>query len=50
MMSEIQKFVPANIPAVAALFMRTFRTGREPASDSLKAYFEELYFRNPWND
>jgi len=50
MMSEIQKFVPADIPAVAALFMRTFRSGRQPVPDSLKAYLEELYFRNVWND
>jgi hypothetical protein len=50
MMSEIQKFVPSNIPAVAALFMRTFRAEREPVPESLKAYLEELYFRNPWND
>jgi hypothetical protein len=50
MMSEIQKFLPADIPAVADLFMRIFRSRGEAAPESLKIYFKELYFNSPWND
>ncbi len=49
-MNEISPFEIADIPGVADLFMRVFRSSREPAPESLKAYIGELYFDNPWND
>jgi len=49
-MSEIQPLTPADIPAVAQLFMRVFRKSSLPAAESLKSYLTDLYLNNPWAD
>ena len=48
-MDTIRPLVEADIPAVAALFMKVFRRGGSvPAA--LKEYLGDLYLRNPWAD
>lgn len=47
-MSEVRPARPADGPAVADLFARTFRPGRGPASDDLRATFDAMFFTGPW--
>jgi hypothetical protein len=49
-MSEIRSCTRDDIPAVAALFQRTFRDARTPAPASLQFYLRELYLDHPWHD
>jgi len=46
----IRKFKPDDIPLVAALWLRTWRDTDRNAPDSLLAYFNRIYFENPWLD
>src|SRR5437868_227657 len=49
-MTEIRPSTPQDMPAVAALFQRTFRDPRRPAPASLQSYLRELFFEHPWFD
>ena len=48
--AQIRPCAPTDVPAVAALFQRTFRNPRVAAPASLQAYLRELYFEHPWRD
>ena len=48
--SRIRALEPADIPAIADQFQRTFRNSRQPAPDSLKAYLAELFLHHHWRD
>ena len=49
-MGGVREFRREDIPEVAQLWMKVFRRRREPASESLSAYFREIFFENPWHD
>ena len=49
-MSEIRNFACEDVPAVAALFQRTFRPSEGTPPASLQAYFADAYLKHPWYD
>jgi hypothetical protein len=48
--SEIRNCSPEDIPAVAALFQRTFRNAGRPAPAALEAYLAEVHLDHPLYD
>ncbi len=48
--SEIRNCARDDIPAVAALFQKTFRQAGRKAPASLESYFAEAYLDHPWYD
>jgi hypothetical protein len=44
----IRALTPNDLEEVARLFQKVFRHNTTPASESLKKYFQELYFGHPW--
>lgn len=46
----IRELRAEDIPQVAALHGRVFGTGSSRTLQQLTAYFEEIFFRNPWRD
>ena len=49
-MAKIRPFRPDDIPAVVALRRKSFSRSERPAAAALGAYFEHVFFRNPWRD
>src|SRR5213593_3948352 len=49
-MGTIRKFVPEDVPAMVDLFERVMRGGDRSETQALSAYFDLVFFRNPWND
>jgi hypothetical protein len=49
-MSEIRTFGPDDVPAVAAMFQRTFRDRSVPAPASLARHLGDVFLRHPWYD
>ena len=49
-MSEIRNCARGDIPAVAALFQKTFREPDQAAPAALEAYLAEAYLDHPWYD
>jgi hypothetical protein len=49
-MDGVRPFTKDDIGPVADLFQRVFRKTKESAPSSLKTYFREIYFENPWFD
>ena len=47
---RVRALEPADIPAVADQFQRTFRNPRQPAPDSLKAYLAALFVHHHWRE
>lgn len=47
-MSRIRHFKPDDIPQVAALWMQTWRSPRHDPPDNLLAYYNTIFFENPW--
>lgn len=49
-MNPIRPFVKDDIPQVVGLFQRVFFNNGQaaPSSSKLSAYFEEVFFHNPW--
>lgn len=48
--SPIRAFTPADVPAVADLWQKSFQGQQPPAPPSLRQYFHEVFFENPWQD
>jgi hypothetical protein len=48
--SLIRALARDDIPEIAQLWLRSFRHSDQPPSPELKAYFEEIFFENPWYD
>jgi hypothetical protein len=48
--AHIRQFAPDDIPAIVALRRKTFRHSERPTAAELGAYFEQIFFRNPWCD
>jgi len=48
--SEIRNFAREDIPAVAALFQKTFRQAGRKAPAALESYLAEAYLDHPWYD
>src|SRR5205814_217678 len=49
-MAKIRPFRLDDIPGVVALRRKSFRHSERPAAAALGAYFEHVFFRNPWRD
>lgn len=49
-MDNIRPCLPQDLPGVADLFRKTFRCSQQPAPESLRTYFRDLYFHHPWQD
>ncbi|MGV8841115.1 MAG: hypothetical protein ACWA6X_12530 [Bauldia sp.] len=49
-MSEIRTFGPDDVPAVAAMFQRTFRDRNVAAPASLAQHIGDVFLRHPWYD
>ena len=49
-MSEIRTFARADVPAVAALFQKTFREPGRPATPALETCLAEAFLEHPWYD
>jgi hypothetical protein len=49
-MALIRAFTSDDIPAIAALFQKTFRNPRRQAPASLISYLDELFLHHPWHD
>ena len=49
-MDPIRAFRKEDVPQVADLWLRAFRGVQVPAPESLRSYFEEVFFRSPWRD
>jgi hypothetical protein len=49
-MAKIRPFRPDDIPDVVALRRKSFKRSERPAAAVLEAYFEQVFFRNPWRD
>ncbi len=49
-MSQIRNCAREDMPAVAALFQKTFRNSGKAAPRSLEAYLAEAYLEHPWYD
>jgi len=49
-MAGIREFRRDDVPAVADLWLRAYRDRDERAPESLRRYFERIYFENPWVD
>jgi hypothetical protein len=49
-MYKIRQFIKDDIDPVADLWVRAYRNREPPAPESLKRYFGEIYFSNPWYD
>jgi hypothetical protein len=49
-LSEIRNCARGDIPAVAALFQKTFRRSDEAPPASLEAHLAEVYLDHPWYD
>jgi hypothetical protein len=49
-MSSVRPFTMNDIPQVVKLFQKVFFNNGQPApsSSKLDAYFEEMFFHNPW--
>ena len=47
MPAEVRPLTREDIPAVADLFIRVFRKQSSPAPESLRTYFNDLYFDHP---
>ncbi len=47
---RVRPFREDDIPAVADIFEKVFRKDKKPAEESLKDYFRQVYFENPWRD
>jgi len=48
--ASIRPCTAADMPAVAALFQKSFRSGRQSAPAGLTSYLRELYLENPDHD
>lgn len=48
--ATIRPFTRDDVPAVADLWQKVFRHSSRPASPSLRAYFEQVFCENPWQD
>jgi hypothetical protein len=49
-MERIRFFTQSDIPAAARLYQQVFGGGRCASPDALEAYFQEVFFENPWRD
>jgi hypothetical protein len=49
-MAQIRACTSDDIPAIAALFQKTFRDPQRQASASLISYLDELFLHHPWHD
>lgn len=49
-MSEVRNFRADDVPAVAAMFQRTFRDPQQPAPESLGAHIKTVFLDHPWQD
>jgi len=49
-MAGLRPFSEGDVPAVADLVWRVLHERPGSSPSSLKTYFEELFFRNPWRD
>lgn len=49
-MKNIRHFGVEDIPQVVALSERVFGASNQTSRAALAAYFEEVFFRNPWSD
>ena len=49
-MSGVRPFVPQDVPQVAALRQRSFRTTAHPSWESAEAYFRRIFFEGPLRD
>lgn len=47
---RIRPFEPEDVPEVAGVFARVFRSSRRPVRETLEAYFHAIYFDHPWRD
>jgi hypothetical protein len=47
---RIRPFEPDDIPQVASLRKRVFRLSAQRSAAALEAYFELIFFRNPWRE
>src|SRR5262249_52807778 len=51
-MNPVRPFTKNDIPQVVKLFQKVFFNNgqRAPSSSKLDAYFEEMFFHNPWTE
>src|SRR5579862_6063959 len=52
-MGHVRPFIEEDIPQVADLHRRVFRTGDSSSShlqESYRSYFEQIFLHNPWCD
>lgn len=49
-MGRVRVCRPDDIPAVVQLRRRAFRSTEHPSDDSLAAYYQRIFFENPWRD
>ena len=49
-MSEVRTFRAEDVPAVAAMFQRTFRDPQQPAPESLGEHIKTVFLDHPWQD
>ena len=49
-MSQVDRCVKEDIPAVARIHMKTFASADEKPTEGLKSYYETIFFDNPWYD
>lgn len=47
-MANIRSFVLSDIDAIVNLRQKTFRYNRHTQNEALRAYFQEIFFDNPW--
>ncbi|MGE5609154.1 MAG: GNAT family N-acetyltransferase, partial [Bacillota bacterium] len=48
--TRIRAFAREDVPEVARLWLRSFRHSDQTPSPDLQAYFDEVFFENPWYD
>jgi len=49
-MAGLRPFAKDDVPAVADLVWKVLHERREPSPPSLRTYFDQLFFHNPWRD
>ena len=49
-MAGVRAFAPADIPAVVQLFSRVYPDTRWNSQGECEAYFQHIFFANPWTD
>lgn len=49
-MSGVRPFRREDVVEVSDLWLRVFRRRLGPAADSLRDYFRDIFFENPWSD